>query len=454
MPQIPDAIQWHEGMLLMPQHFQQMATRYEGLIQSAVANASPYAWGVLRFDYDRSALAGGILRILQLEAVMKDGLAVVAGSEAGIDLEINLKGFADQMRTAPVTIYLTVPAQKAFSTRGDLARYISHEGEAISDEATGEDAVSIPRLRPRVGLWAGDLPPARYDSLPLMRIQAQNDAFQEHDYLPPCVSVSLVSGLGKACSETLAMVRAKSYVLADELRSQSLQRGEPTDGDVRAKFLALATGLPGPEAALHSERSHPFTLYLLMCQLAGHMASITSGMVPPQFPPYRHEDLGRTFEPVLGFIRLAAAEALVESWTTVSFRAMNGRFEAGPSSVLDQALAASATLEFPTVVLGLRGSPGVSTEAVWRWGEGCVIASTSLMPTLLSNRVSGAQRKRLEHLPGLVPQRGTVLLAIAFDDSSAKAGEPMQLIERFMNDGRPQEAVLYIRRSEVAGGKT
>lgn len=454
MPQIPDAIQWHEGMLLMPQHFQQMATRYEGLIQSAVANSSPYAWGVLRFEYDRSALAGGVLRVLHVEAVMKDGLAVAAGSEMGIDLEINLKSFAGEMRAAPVTIYLTVPAQRAFSTRGDLARYISHEGEAVADEATGDDAVSIPRLRPRVGLWAGDLPPARYDGLPVMRIQAQNDAFQEHDYVPPCISVPLVSALGKACSETLATVRSKSYVLADELRSQSLQKEEQTTGDVRPKLLALAAGLPAPEAALHSERSHPFTLYLLMCQLAGQMASITAGMVPPQFPPYRHEDLARTFEPVLEFIRTTAAEALIESWSTVSFRAMNGRFEATPSSVLDQAFAASSTLEFPAVVLGLRAAPGVPTEAVWRWGEGSVIATASLMPVLLSNRVSGAQRKRLEHLPGIVPQRGMVLLALSFDESAAKPGEPLMIIERFVNEGRPQEAVLYVRRPEVAGGKS
>ncbi|MFL6446757.1 MAG: type VI secretion system baseplate subunit TssK [Bryobacteraceae bacterium] len=453
MPQIPDAIQWHEGMLLMPQHFQQMATRYEGLIQSAVASASPYAWGLLRFEYDRSALVGGMLRVLQLEAIMKDGLAIRAGSEMGVDLDINLKGFADQMRAAPVTIYLTVPAQRTLSTRGDLARYISHEGEAVPDEATGEDAVSIPTLRPRVALWAGDLPPARYDSLPLMRVQAQNEAFQEHEYVPACLTVSLVSGLGKACSESLAAVRAKSYVLADELRSQSLQKGELGAADVRTKVLALATGLPGPEAVLHSERSHPFTLYLLMCQLAGHMASITSGMVPPQFPPYRHEDLSRTFEPVLGFIRLAAAEALVESWTTVPFRAVDGRFEAGPSSAVDQALAANTTLDFPAIVLGLRAAPGVPTEAVLRWGEGSVIATTSLMPTLLSNRVSGAQRKRVEHLPGLVQQRGMVLLALLFEESAAKAGEAIQIIERFMNEGRPEEAVLYIRRSEPLGRK-
>jgi hypothetical protein len=59
----------------------------------------------------------------------------------------------------------------------------------------------------------------------------------------------------------------------------------------------------------------------------------------------------------------------------------------------------------------------------------------------------------VEHLPGLGPQRGIILLALLFDDSAAKAGEPIQIVERFMNEGRPEEAVLYIRRSDVPGRK-
>ena len=31
--EIPDAIQWHEGLLLTPQHFQQMSARHEALVQ-------------------------------------------------------------------------------------------------------------------------------------------------------------------------------------------------------------------------------------------------------------------------------------------------------------------------------------------------------------------------------------------------------------------------------------
>ena len=39
---IPEAIQWHEGMLLAPQHFQQLAWRQETLLHYATLAASPF----------------------------------------------------------------------------------------------------------------------------------------------------------------------------------------------------------------------------------------------------------------------------------------------------------------------------------------------------------------------------------------------------------------------------
>ena len=38
---VPDAIKWHEGMMLAPQHFQQMALRGEQLLVYHVAAAAP-----------------------------------------------------------------------------------------------------------------------------------------------------------------------------------------------------------------------------------------------------------------------------------------------------------------------------------------------------------------------------------------------------------------------------
>ena len=73
---IPEAIQWHEGMLLSPQHFQQSAWRHELLVQYGSLLVAPYCWGVRSLTLDTKLLPGGTFRVLELEAVMSDGSLV------------------------------------------------------------------------------------------------------------------------------------------------------------------------------------------------------------------------------------------------------------------------------------------------------------------------------------------------------------------------------------------
>src|SRR5712692_2660396 len=69
---IPDAIQWHEGLLLTPQHFQQLSSRHEALVQYSTSLVAPFCWGVRRFDHHAISLPAGKLRVLELEGVMPD----------------------------------------------------------------------------------------------------------------------------------------------------------------------------------------------------------------------------------------------------------------------------------------------------------------------------------------------------------------------------------------------
>ena len=55
---IPAAIHWHEGLLLTPQHFQQLTSRHEALVQYSAAVYSPYCWGLRRFKHQGMNSAG------------------------------------------------------------------------------------------------------------------------------------------------------------------------------------------------------------------------------------------------------------------------------------------------------------------------------------------------------------------------------------------------------------
>ena len=73
----PDRIQWHEGMLLSPQHFQLESARVDALIGWHTLTGAPYSWGVKRLKFDLSLLPSGMVRVLELEAILPDGTAVL-----------------------------------------------------------------------------------------------------------------------------------------------------------------------------------------------------------------------------------------------------------------------------------------------------------------------------------------------------------------------------------------
>ena len=70
---ITDRIEWHEGMLLSPQHFQQFSARLDSLVAWQSLASAPFAWGVRKLEFDQGLLSSGLVRVLELEAIMPDG---------------------------------------------------------------------------------------------------------------------------------------------------------------------------------------------------------------------------------------------------------------------------------------------------------------------------------------------------------------------------------------------
>lgn len=165
-PLPPPALQWHEGMLLAPHHFQQFTARQDALLHYHLTAAAPYHWGVGRLEIDNSLLLEGVFRVVSLEAILPDGL-IVDHREGDADLEVDLSPHENEMKSDGVTVHLCVPALRGARL---LERCRSVEGTPVADENTGEGEVAIPRLKPRLTLVAGQRAPAKYVSFPLARI--------------------------------------------------------------------------------------------------------------------------------------------------------------------------------------------------------------------------------------------------------------------------------------------
>src|SRR5262245_21551674 len=103
--EVPEAIQWHDGMLLLPQHFQESSRRFERLLDYHVGGASPYHYGVVHLEIDLGLLVSGTLRVNEIEAIMPDNMIVHRTASDPV-LEVDLKPQAAAMRAEPSFVYL------------------------------------------------------------------------------------------------------------------------------------------------------------------------------------------------------------------------------------------------------------------------------------------------------------------------------------------------------------
>lgn len=436
---IPEAIQWHEGMLLSPQHFQQSAWRHELLVQYGALLVSPYCWGVRRLSLDTKLLPSGVFRVLELEAVMPDGSLVTLEANDDRELMLDLAPFAEQMRQGEVAIYLIIPARTS-GGKGTLSRYEAFEGPAIADENTGDGDLRVPRLRPRVSLMAGEAPPPKYVSLTLGKVRFEDEAHILSSYVPPTMSVPVRSPLGQMCSELTVRLREKAMFVSEQVRAPSAVADMPLLMENRARMQSLVGALPPFEAMLSTGAAHPLPLYIQLCALAGHLSGLGVSLLPPVFPPYNHSDLRATFQEVLDFALRMTNEGVPES------------YDAYPFQLRDRVFSLSFDTLWSTrrLVLGMRMSTGVSEKEMIAWGEECLIGSESLIPSLRDRRIRGAQRAFIEKDQDLLPVRGVLLFSLQPDAEFIKPGERL-LVLNFGDRGRafsPLEMVLYVKYDE------
>lgn len=439
-----DPIQWYEGMLLSPQHFQQAWLRQDGLLTYHLGRLSPFHYGVRTLVVDQAMLVVGVFRILALEAVLPDGLVVVHPADGGADLQISLTPYADQLKDAPATVHLVVPVYKpGAAAGGELARYRSVEGTPVVDENTGDNEQPMARLQPRVSLLVGDEVPQKYVALPIARIAYRDEAFQLTGYLPPAFSVPADSPLADACRTVAKRLREKAAFLAGRLRAPAGTVQATLLADTRHAVQCLAAGLPQLEALLGAGAAHPFALHTALCGIAGQVATLGPGLLPPIFDAYDHGDIEGSTGPVIAFIE-RMIETVSETYVTLRFAAE----EAGFRLKIE-----AAWLDGDGLLIGVRLAPGQTESEADAWVSESLIASAETMGVLRERRLRGAPRRRIERDDRLevVPERGVLLYRIDSDAAFVEADRVLEIANPGDRGGarRPAEIALYIAPPSV-----
>ena len=441
---IPDAIQWHEGLLLTPQHFQQQQLRAEALLAYQLMNVHPYHWGVRELEIEPAALAEGVIRIERLEAVMPDGLSVFHGGNPPLELELD--DWKDDIQSRverkmpPLMAWLAVSARESHGWMSSHSnRYYSEEGEEIADENTGEGSISIPRLKPRLRIFLSDEPPEKkYVSFPLCEITIRGGGFSLTDFVPPLLEIatsgrqaqSPSDAIAEICRELAVVLRDKARFLSDRLKNQSWAGNRYRLLETRAMIHSMVAGLPRLEAILDSRGVSPYMLWLALCDVAGHLAALGDDPVPSRLPVYNHDDLRATFERIRVHLGRMMNEGVHEEYAVFHFEQEE---ETGRSRIMLRSEWWDANDRFLIVA---RAAPGHDAASLSAFLDNCYIGSESVLERIEGARIRGAARAVHRGDEGLGAGRDELVYVVEKDEF-VLPGEDLYIYSRAERDRVP-----------------
>ncbi|HVZ09621.1 type VI secretion system baseplate subunit TssK [Rhodopila sp.] len=328
---------WQEGMFLRAQHFQQQDRWTQALLQARAGALRPYPWGLTACSIDRNLLATGRFALSSAAGVFEDGTPFVLPAEA--DHPVPLEPAAT-VRNA--LVYLATPVSQQGAAEVVLedaeteGRYTVKGFEAYDTQPRSRaDApqpaeLQVGRLRLRYMLETQDR--AGYHGIAVARIAevgADRRVALDDRWIPPALLCAAAPPLTGFLAELTGMMNQRGEALASRLGSPGARGvAEVTD------FLLLQMINRWQKLLSHwveSGNIHPEDFYAALVQMAGEFATFTEATRRPNnYPPYRHEDLQRSFTPVVADLRRSLSAVLETTAVAIPLQERRHGVRVGP----------------------------------------------------------------------------------------------------------------------------
>ena len=333
-----DKVVWQEGMFLRAQHFQQQDRHTASQLQARAAPLRSHPWGLTELQIDRDLLAAGRFALSSAAGVLEDGtpFSIPGGADAPLPLDL-------PEGTRNAVVYLGLALQQdgnpevTSPTGGPeepRARYLLRGFEAFDthSESTIAAELAVGRLRLRYLLETGEL--AGFSRLGLARIvevQSDRRVVLDDRYMPPCLRISAVSSLANLTAELVGMLGQRAEVLAGRLG----QPGARGVADIADFLLLQAVNRWTPLMAHWADagNTHPEALFAALVQMAGELSTFSAAdKRAPVYPAYRHDDLQRSFTPVVADLRRSLSAVLETTAVAIPLQEPKFGIRVGPLS--------------------------------------------------------------------------------------------------------------------------
>jgi type VI secretion system protein ImpJ len=265
-----------------------------------------WGWGLRALSIDRDLLGLGKIAVQAVSAVLPDGTAI----------DLPALGEPPGPRTPPpamrdALVKIAAPIQPADGAEmADEAsaerRYVPYEQSARNSTAPDRPAhpLKVGRLNVRLifeGESEDDLA-----SLPIARVRevaASGAVALDPDYVPPCLDLHVSDKLRQIVNETRALLKSR----AESIAARAGASRPAADGAALIDLFTLAL-INGYEAELNhfaaAGGTHPVELHQAMLRMTAELSTFSSERRPPaDLPPYRHDAIQTSLEPLVVKLR-------------------------------------------------------------------------------------------------------------------------------------------------------
>ena len=313
---------WTEGLFLQPHHFQQADRHAEALVAGVAARAAPYLWGLSALDIDEDALKVGRLALRAASGLTPDGVVfrIPQADDHPPALEVP-PGIKDTV------VYLTVPQRRQGAMVVDMtgvelsaARLRVSELEITDTMGTGRKPVTVAvgKLRLQFALAGDDL--ADRLAIPIARIievRPDQEVLLDKAFLPSVLDLRAAPALSGFLRELEGLLGHRMTALAGRLSQAGPARGAAEIQDMLL-LMVVNRWVPVLRMLAEAETIHPIAFYRDCLAIAGELASfMAADKHPPAFPPYRHQDLTETFQPVMRVLRRYLSAVLEQNAVSI-----------------------------------------------------------------------------------------------------------------------------------------
>lgn len=308
---------WTEGLFLQPHHFQQADRYTESLIAGLARRIAPYAWGVNSLEIDEEVLKVGQFAIKSATGLTQDGTVFRVPSAEDHPPALDVPdGVKD------CVVYLTVPQRRQGAMEVDLtgaelsaARLRPAEIEVTDVTSAGKKSVTmgVGKLRLQFALAVDDLSDRL--AIPIARIievKADQEIVLDKSFIASATDVRAAGPLASFLNELDGLLGHRMTALAGRL-SAGGTKGVAEISDFLL-LMCVNRARPVVRHLMQIENQHPEALYRFCVGLAGELAAfMANDKIPPEFPPYAHDNLTATFNPVIKALRQYLSSVLEQT---------------------------------------------------------------------------------------------------------------------------------------------